>query len=403
MHRLFWLLPLGYIAWHLDPAMTLTRFVTKNAFRNKRRSSLTVLSIAFSLLLLTLMMTIWRSFYMDQESAQSAQRLVMRHRVSLTFALPMFYRQKIRSVPGVIGVVPVSWFGGLYKDDKPEHFFAQFGTDPEEFFKIYPEFQTPADQVTAWQRDRAGVVVDSELAKKYGWKIGDRITLKGTIYPVNLDLTIRGIYSAPQPTQSVYFHWKYVEEAVSWAKDTSVTFGIMAASPQDVSRIASQLDDTFRNSPQPTKTESEKAFQLGFIAMLGNVKAFILSICTAVVFAILLVSANTMAMSIRERTREVAVLKTLGFTRRVILSLFVGEAVTLALIGGVIGAAFATLVIFGMAHSPSGGLFLAGMKVTFPTFVVALFVSALVGLMSAVIPSYHASRQNIVEGLRHIG
>jgi len=383
--------------------MTLTRFVTKNAFRNKRRSSLTVLSIAFSLLLLTLMMTIWRSFYMDQESAQSAQRLVMRHRVSLTFALPMFYRQKIRSVPGVIGVVPVSWFGGLYKDDKPEHFFAQFGTDPEEFFKIYPEFQTPADQVTAWQRDRAGVVVDSELAKKYGWKIGDRITLKGTIYPVNLDLTIRGIYSAPQPTQSVYFHWKYVEEAVSWAKDTSGTFGIMAASPQDVSRIASQLDDTFRNSPQPTKTESEKAFQLGFIAMLGNVKAFILSICTAVVFAILLVSANTMAMSIRERTREVAVLKTLGFTRRVILSLFVGEAVTLALIGGVIGAAFATLVIFGMAHSPSGGLFLAGMKVTFPTFVVALFVSALVGLMSAVIPSYHASRQNIVEGLRHIG
>jgi putative ABC transport system permease protein len=383
--------------------MTLTRFVTKNAFRNKRRSSLTVLSIAFSLLLLTLMMTIWRSFYMDQESAQSAQRLVMRHRVSLTFALPMFYRQKIRSVPGVIGVVPVSWFGGLYKDDKPEHFFAQFGTDPEEFFKIYPEFQMPADQVTAWQRDRAGVVVDSELAKKYGWKIGDRITLKGTIYPVNLDLTIRGIYSAPQPTQSVYFHWKYVEEAVSWAKDTAGTFGIMAASPQDVSRIASQLDDTFRNSPQPTKTESEKAFQLGFIAMLGNVKAFILSICIAVVFAILLVSANTMAMSIRERTREVAVLKTLGFTRRVILSLFVGEAVTLALIGGVIGAAFATLVIFGMAHSSSGGLFLAGMKVTFPTFLTALLVSALVGFMSAVIPSYHASRENIVEGLRHIG
>jgi len=161
--------------------MTLTRFVTKNAFRNRRRSSLTVLSIAFSLLLLTLMMTIWRSFYIDRESAQSAQRLVMRHRVSLTFALPMFYRQKIRGVPGVAGVVPVSWFGGLYKDDKPENFFAQFGTDPDEFLKVYPEFQMPADQITAWQRDRAGVIVDNELAKKYGWKIGDRITLKGTI------------------------------------------------------------------------------------------------------------------------------------------------------------------------------------------------------------------------------
>jgi putative ABC transport system permease protein len=383
--------------------MTLTRFVTKNAFRNKRRSSLTVLSIAFSLLLLTLMMTIWRSFYIDQESAQSAQRLVMRHRVSLTFALPMFYRQKIQSVPGVTGVVPVSWFGGLYKDDKPENFFAQFGTDPDEFFKIYPEFQMSRDQIAAWQRDRAGVVVDSELAKKYGWKIGDRFTLKGTIYPVNLDLTVRGIYTAPQPTQSVYFNWKYVEEAVNWAKDTAGTFGIMASSPQDVSRIASTLDDMFRNSPQPTKTESEKAFQLGFVAMLGNVKAFILSICMAVVFAILLVSANTMAMSIRERTREVAVLKTLGFTRQVILSLFVGEAVTLALIGGVIGAAFATLVIYGMAHSPSGGLFLAGMKVTFPTFLVALMVSACVGFVSAVVPSYHASGENIVEGLRYIG
>jgi putative ABC transport system permease protein len=383
--------------------MTRTRFVTKNAFRNKRRSSLTVLSIAFSLLLLTLMMTIWRTFYLDQESAQSAQRLVMRHRVSLTFALPMFYRQKIRSVPGVVGVVPVSWFGGLYKDDKPEHFFAQFGTDPEEFFKIYPEFQIPADQMTAWQRDQTGVVVDSELAKKYGWRIGDRITLKGTIYPVNLELTIRGIYTAPQPTQSVYFHWKYVEEGVSWAKNTAGTFGIMAASPQDVSRVASQLDDMFRNSPQPTKTESEKAFQLSFVAMLGNVKAFILSICMAVVFAILLVSANTMAMSIRERTREVAVLKTLGFTRRAILSLFVGEAVTLALIGGVIGAALASFLIYGMAHSPSGGLFLAGMKVTWPTFLVALLVSGLVGFLSAVVPSYHASHENIVEGLRHIG
>ena len=383
--------------------MTLTRFVTKNAFRNRRRSSLTVLSIAFSLLLLTLMMTIWRSFYIDRESAQSAQRLVMRHRVSLTFALPLFYRQKIRGVPGVAGVVPVSWFGGLYKDDKPENFFAQFGTDPDEFLKVYPEFQMPADQITAWQRDRAGVIVDNELAKKYGWKIGDRITLKGTIYPVNLDLTIRGIYTAPQPTQSVYFHWKYVEEAVNWAKDTAGTFGIMAASPQDVSRIAGQLDDMFRNSPQPTKTESEKAFQLGFVAMLGNVKAFILSISMAVVFAILLVSANTMAMSIRERTREVAVLKTLGFTRPAILSLFVGEAVTLALIGGLMGASFATLLVLGMAHSSSGGLFLAGMKVTFPTFLVALVVSAFVGFVSAVVPSYHASREKIVEGLRHIG
>src|SRR5450755_5182248 len=140
--------------------MTLTRFVTKNAFRNKRRSTLTVLSIAFSLLLLTLMMTIWRGFYLDQGSAESTERLVVRHRVSLTFNLPGYYREKIRAVPGVVPVVPVSWLGGIYKDQKPENFFAQFGTDPDEFFKTFRDLQAPEEQMTAWQRDRQGVIVD---------------------------------------------------------------------------------------------------------------------------------------------------------------------------------------------------------------------------------------------------
>src|SRR5579863_6696852 len=150
--------------------MTLTRFVTKNAFRNKRRSALTVLSIAFSLLLLTFMMTLWHTFALDDGGAESSQRLVVRHRVSLTFSLPGFYREKIRAVPGVVAVVPVSWFGGIYKDDKPENFFAQFGTDPEEFFKVFRDIQMPDDQRVAWQRDRQGVIVDDTLAQKYGWK-----------------------------------------------------------------------------------------------------------------------------------------------------------------------------------------------------------------------------------------
>ena len=317
--------------------MTLTRFVTKNAFRNKRRSTLTVLSIAFSLLLLTLMMTIWRAFYLDQGSAESAERLVVRHRVSLTFSLPGYYREKIRAIPGVAAVVPVSWFGGIYKDQKPENFFAQFGTDPDEFFKVYRDVEIPAEQITAWQRDRQGVIVNDSLAKKYGWKLGDRIVLQGTIYPVNLELIVRGIFHTNPDNKSVYFNAKYVEEAVAFFKGQAGTFSILANSPADVSNIASAVDDTFRNSPQPTKTESEKAFGLEFVAMMGNVKAFILAICSAVVFATLLVSANTMAMSIRERTREVAVLKTLGFTRRGVLGLFVSEAVALSLGGGLLG------------------------------------------------------------------
>jgi len=382
--------------------MTLASFVRKNVFRNKRRSVLTILSIGFSLLLLTLMMSIWRGFYIEQGSAESAMRLATRHKVSLTFTMPSYYRQKIRAVPGVAAVVPLNWFGGRYKDDKSENFFAQFGTDPEEFFTVYKEFQIPSDQVAAWQHDQAGAVVDSEIAKRYGWKVGQRVIIVGTIFPVDLELTIRGIFKAPSPTQSLYFNEKYVEEAVSYMKGQHGFYSILANSPQDVGRIARDVDDMFHNSPQPTKTETEKAFQLGFIAMLGNVKVFILSICAAVVFAILLVCANTMAMSIRERTREVALLKTLGFTRQTILNLFVGEAVTLALVGGILGSLTATL-LGGLAAKAGGGGFADALKVQPLTMLTAWLVAALVGFLSAFVPSYHASRVDIVEGLRHIG
>jgi putative ABC transport system permease protein len=381
--------------------MTLSRFVTKNAFRNKRRSILTVLSIAFSLLLLTLMMTIWRAFYLDQGSAESAERLVVRHRVSLTFSLPGFYREKIRAVPGVVAVVPVSWFGGIYKDQKPENFFAQFGTDPEEFFKVYRDINLPAKQLVAWQRDRQGVIVDDTLAQKYGWKLGDRIVLQGTIYPVDLELYVRGIFSAYPDDKAVYFNTKYVEEAVPFFKGEAGTFSILAASPADVSKVASTVDEMFHNSPQPTKSESEKAFGLEFVAMLGNVKAFIFMICAAVVFATLLVSANTMAMSIRERTREVAVLKTLGFTRGSVLGLFVSEAVALAAVGGLIGVALAYLLVQGISHSPYMSFY--NLKLTLGMWFISVFVAGLVGLLSSLFPSYHASQINIVDGLRHIG
>jgi putative ABC transport system permease protein len=383
--------------------MTLTRFITKSAFRNKRRSILTVLSIAFSLLLLTLMMTIWRAFYIDKGSAESAQRLITRHRVSLTQYMPVYYRDRIRTIPGVVAVAPSNWFGGIYKDQKPENFFAQFGTDPGEIMKILTDFHLPPDQLEAWQRDQAGVIVDEQLAKKFGWKMGDRITLKGTIYPVDLELTIRGMYTAPIPTNSVYFNQKYVEEAVSWAKGQAGTFDILTDSPEDVSKVASAVDAMFRNSPEPTKTESEKAFELGFINSIGNVKAFILSICLAVLFATLLVSATTMAMSIRERTREVAVLKTLGFNRETILRLYIGEGVLVALTGGILGCLFAILLVAALSHAPGMSLFLSGVTVTPLTVLLAIFVAGMVGFLSAIIPAYHSSKLNIVEGLRYIG
>jgi putative ABC transport system permease protein len=383
--------------------MTLGSFVVRNTFRNKRRSLLTMVSISFSLLLLTLMICIWRSFYVDQVAPEASRRVITRDRVSLAFFLPAFYRDKIRSVQGVTAVVPMTWFGGRYIDDRPEHFFANVATDPDEYLKVASDKIVPPDQLKEWQRDRAGALVDITLAKKYGWKIGDHITLQANIFPVNLDLTIRAIYHRDPPQNSLYFNAKYLEEAVPWFKGQAGWYAAQIDSAEHVSRVSKEVDDMFRNSPLQTKTESEKAFQLGFVASLGNIKAFILGICGAVVFTIMLVSANTMAMSVRSRTREVAVLKTLGFTRRRVLSMFVGESVALAVAGGVLGILTAIPVIWFLTRSFIAlGVPLA-MKINGPTAALSLAVALTLGLVSGYLPAFSASRKNIVDGLRHIG
>jgi putative ABC transport system permease protein len=381
--------------------MTLTRFVAKSAFRNKRRSLLTVASIAFSLLLLCIMLCVWRSFYIDKGAPDSALRIMTRHKVSLANFIPIYYREKIRNVPGVVHVVPMTWFGGKYKDDKPENFFAQFATDPDEYFDVAADKVMPADQLAAWKRDRAGCVVDAELARKHNWKIGDHIILQGSIFPTNLDLTLRGIYTIDPPNSAVYFHAKYLEESVSWFKDTAGFYFTRVDTPENMPRAAHAIDDMFHGTPVPTKSESEQAFKLDFIATLGSVKVFILSICGAVVFTTLLVCANTMAMSIRERTREVAVLRTLGFTRENILKLLLSESIAISLMGGLVGITLGTLVIKAMSR-PGIGLPVS-MHMTAATALVVMLVAVVVGLISGLIPSYRASNLGIVDALRHIG
>jgi len=381
--------------------MTLTHFVAKSAFRNKRRSLLTVASIAFSLLLLSIMLCFWRSFYIDKGAPDSALRIMTRHKVSLTNFLPIYYREKIRAVPGVMHVVPMTWVGAKYKDDKPENFFAQFATDPDEYFDVAADKVMPADQIDAWKRDRAGCVVDADLAGKHNWKIGDHIILQGGIFPANLDLTVRGIYTIDPPNSALYLHAKYLEESVTWFKDTAGFYFTRVDTPENMPRAAHAIDDMFHGTPVPTKSESEQAFKLDFVARLGNVKAFILSVCGAVVFTTLLVCANTMAMSIRERTREVAVLRTLGFTRENILKLLLSESIAISVIGGAVGIMLGTLVIKAMSR-PGIGLPVS-MHMTLLTALVVMLVAAVVGLVSGVIPSYRASNLGIVDALRYIG
>jgi putative ABC transport system permease protein len=380
--------------------MTLSQFAVRNVWRNKRRSFLTIASLAFSFLLLTLMMTIWRTFYIDPWSVISARHIVCRHRVSLAVPLPTYYREKIRTIPGVVDVIPLNLFDGEYIGVTPDD-FSKVGTDPNEYLNAYPEYQIAPDQVAAWKKDPAGAIAGSEIAKAHGWKLGERLTIQGGVSPVQLDLNLRGTFQSPFPVRAIYFNWAYVQHAAHYEKDQ--LYLIQADTPENVGRISRAVDTMFHNSPEQTRTEAERAFDIDLIAMFGNVKAFILSICLAVLFTTLLVSGNTIAMSIRERTREVAMMRSLGFAPRVLQALFIGETATLTFCGWVFGTLGAYGLVFAIVHWQAAGPFAVLLKIPPSTLAVSLPIAGLVALGSAAIPSRRASRSNIVEGLRHVG
>ena len=380
--------------------MTLPQFAMRGVWRNRRRSILTILSLGFSFLLLTLMMTIWRTFYIDEWSVISASHIVCRHRVSLAVPLPDYYRDKIRSIPGVMDVIPLNLFDAAYKGTTPDN-FAKIGTDALEYLHAYPEYQIPAEQVAAWKKDPAGAIAGSELVQEHGWKIGDHLTLVGGQLPIQLDLNLRGAFKSPFPVRAIYFNWAYAQKAAHYEKDQ--LFLIQADSPQNVSHISTAVDAMFHNSPEPTRTEAERAFDTDMIAMFGNVKAFILSISLAVLFATLLVSSNTIAMSIRERTREIAMMRSLGFPPQLLQAVFVGETMTLTVCGWLFGTGVAYGLVFALVHSRTGGPFAVLLKIPVSTLAVSLPLAVFVAVVSAAVPSYRASRVNIVQGLRHVG
>lgn len=391
-----------HLSFALVAAMTTFGLVLRNALRNKRRAALTVLSLSFSMMLLTLMGSLWRSFYVEAPFDVSAQRLITRHRVSLTFFLPIAYRERIRSLPGVSNVAPLTWFGGKYKDDLPEHFFAQFGTDPQEVFICHPEWKVPADQLRDWQRDRAGAAVERTLANKYGWKLGDRITLIGTIFPVNLELNVRAIFEGSDNWRALLFNEDYLHEAVPSFKGHTDTYLILVNSPTAVAPVAKAVDEQFQSSSDPTRTETERAFVLGFVAMLGNVKAFILSISVAVVFTSLFLVANSIAMSIRERTREIACLRALGFTPARVLFLLFAEALVLSVAAALIGGGAAVLLVRMLMNSPMG-MIVSAVSTSAATLGIVSVACLAIGVVSAAIPSFLAARVTVAQGLRHVG
>jgi len=375
--------------------------ILKNCWRNRRRTILTVLSISVSLCLLGVMMAIYHAFYFQEASPYQALRLIVRNRVSLAFGMPQFYREKIQQIPGVRDTCIEQWFGGMYIDRRPEHMFARFAVEPAKKLILRGELQLPEDQRKAFLNERTACIVGRALANKQKFKLGRKITLQGDIYPYNLELTIRGIFDAPENDEVLYFNRDYLEESLPVGRRGGAgMINILAAGVEDVPRIETAVDDLFHNSTIQTKTESESAFSLSFVSMLGNVKAFLLAVLGAVTFTILLVSANTIAMSVRERTREVGILKTLGYTPGAILGIILGEALAIALAGGVVGIVLASVMTGAVRKLPTMMDQLQHLTLLPQVAAVCLAVAALVGLLSAVIPAFNASRMSILEALR---
>jgi putative ABC transport system permease protein len=386
--------------------MKFLRLIFKNIFRNRRRTFLTVASIAVSLFLVATLRSILTELQNPIETPDSALRLITRHKVSLFNPLPISYLQKIARVEGVEAVFGSMWFGGIYKD--PSNFFPNFSVNVEQFFQVNADMKIPLDQQEAFRKDRIGCIVGNNLAKRYGWKLGDRIHLKGSLFTMDPELTVRGIYSGGSDEGSgLYFHWEYFNEGLlkqGMGANASFTgtFTIRARSIDEVTQIAERVDALFQNSTAPTKTETEKAFILSFLAVLGNVQLFITSICSVVIFTVILVASNTMAMSIRERWREIGVLKTLGFQNRQILWLLMGESILLALLGALVGT-YGALFLYShvdMAQATAG--FLQKLRVVPSTQILCLSLGLMVGLLASGFPAWRASRRPAVEAIRRV-
>ncbi len=374
----------------------------KNCWRNRRRTILTIASIGVSMCLLGVMIGLYHGFYLADPDPGEAQRVVTRNRISLTQVMPLSYQMQIQRIPGVKEVMIANWFGGTYKDARdPKNQFSRFTVEPERLFTMYREFRMPDDQKRAFEKDRTGCVVGRDLANAFHFKIGDRITLTGDIYPGNYDFTVRGIFDSPRVSDLMYMNKEYIDQSIPEARRGSVgMYYILIDDPKNSIHIANAIDDEFHNATVQTKTESEQAFTVGFLAFLGNVKVFLAAICAAVMFTILLVSANTMAMSVRERRREVGVLKTLGFTKGAVLGIILGEACAISLAGGLLGYAISVFLMTGIAKSPFGG-FLPSFHVFEPPVAAAcLAIAATIGVLSSLIPALGASRASVVDALR---
>lgn len=382
----------------------LLKLILKNALRHKLRTTLTVIGLLVAVLAYGLLRTVVDAWYAGAQAASNA-RLITRSAISLVFLLPVSYEARIRGVEGVATVARSNWFGGVYQD--PKKFFAQFAVS-DNYLDLYPEFVLREAERQAWLRDRKGCLVGRQLADVYGFKVGDVLPLRGTIFPGTWEFVVRGIFDGSdgtKVTRHMLFHWEYLNESLrKTAPQRADQVGIYIvgiAQPENAAVIARAIDATFRNSLAETLTETEQAFQLGFIAMSNEIIAAIRLVSYVVILIIMAVMANTMAMSARERTAEYATLKTLGFGPGYVALLIFGESLAICVVGG--GLALLATPPAAVAFKHFAGTYFPIFKVSALTLGLQAACAAAVGMAAAVIPAIRASRVRIAEGLRAIG
>lgn len=387
--------------------MKYFRLIWKNVFRKKLRTTLTASSIVLVLVLIVILTSLLQAMQADPSGGRGSNRLVVQHATGLGNFLPISQRQRIEQIPGVVAVSPQIWFGGVYKDDKPENWIGQLSCDPEIYFdKVFDDATIDPAVKAEWKATRNGFVAGHKIADKFHWKKGDHIVLKGTYIPINLDLVYIGPFTAGDET-NVFFHNEYLNQSKWFGADkyTGIYY-LKVDSGENVARVAKAIDDMFVNSDSPTKTLTEKQFQLSFMEMMGNVKFLINGISLIILFAVTLIVANTVAMSARERVTEIAVMRTLGFGQRHILAFILSESVLMSLLGGALGVLLAKFVfipvLVAAGNKTSISIWLVNFRVTPQTLALAFTISVGVGILAGFVPAIRSSRLNIVDGLRRV-
>ena len=379
--------------------MKYKSLIIANLFRKKLRTTLTIGSFAVALFLFGLLVVVHGAFNQGVDVA-GADRLDVINKTSIIQPLPFSYRDQILRIPGVKAITYDNWFGGVYQDEK--NFFPQFAIDPENQRVVFPEFVIPDDQWKAFLEDREGAIAGSGIAKRFGWKVGDRIPIKGAIYPGDWEFNIRGIYSGSRDNDDLtqfWFHYKYLDERRQYGKGLVGWYTVKLDTPDDGTRVTKAIDTMFANSPYETKTETEKALATDFAKQFGNIGFLISAVGSVVFFTLLLVTGNTMAITVRERIGELAVLKAVGFNDRFVLFLVLGESLLIAAIGGAIGLALCKLMTLG--GDPTHG-FLPFFYLPGPMILLGFGVALAVGVLAGILPATSAMRLRVVDALRRV-